>query len=70
MFAVHDPKFWEPYKSTPAWEYERYIELAEKGVVPPAIPRATQTPEQRLALQREDLEVSIKYTKELITKLG
>lgn len=35
MFNVHDPKFWEPYKNTPAWEYERFLELAEKGVVPP-----------------------------------
>src|SRR5580658_6026143 len=33
IYAVHDPKFWEPYKTTPAWEYEQYIELAEKGVV-------------------------------------
>lgn len=102
MFAIHDPKFWEPYKSTPAWEFERFLELVEKGVVPPGAPqgqaggpggggpggggrgaagasggrggggRGPVSPEvqaQRLATQREDLDVSIKYTKELIARL-
>lgn len=83
MFAIHDPKFWEPYKSTPAWEFERFLELAEKGVTPPAAPpgqgqgrgsggRGPVSPDlqaQRLATQREDLEVSIRYTKELIARL-
>ncbi len=105
MFAVHDPKFWEPYKATPAWEYEQFLELAEKGVVPPGAAgqgpgggaggpggggrgaaggsgggrgagggggRGQVSPEvqaQRLATQREDLEVSIKYTKELLARL-
>jgi sugar phosphate isomerase/epimerase len=90
MFAIQDPKFWEPYKSTPAWEFERFLELAEKGVVPPTTPgqgmpgqgggrgaggggRGQVSPEvqaQRLATQREDLDVSIRYTKELIARLG
>jgi sugar phosphate isomerase/epimerase len=88
MFAVREPSFWPPYKSTPAWEYQRFIELAEKGTAPagwvqpppaPArvpgatpAPRPQPTPEQqaqRLATQREDLDVSIKYTKELIARL-
>jgi len=97
MFAIHDPKFWEPYKSTPAWEFERFLELAEKGVPRPGAPagqgggggrgaagasgggrggggggRGPVNPDvqaQRLATQREDLEVSIKYTKELIARL-
>src|SRR6185312_1262486 len=34
MFAIHDAKFWEPYKTTPAWEYQRFLDLAEKGVPP------------------------------------
>jgi len=102
MFNVHDPKFWEPYKSTPAWEYEQFLELAEKGVVPPGStagqgqggggrgaggaagasgggrgagagggrgPASPEVQAQRLALQREDLEVSIKYTKELLARI-
>jgi len=89
MFAVHDPKFWEPFKNTPAWEYERFIELADKGVVPANAaqaqgqggggrgaggggrgPVSPEVQAQRLATQREDLEVSIKYTKELIARLS
>ena len=78
MFAVRDPKFWGPYKNTPAWEYERFIELAEKGTAPsvwvpePPAPRMLATPEQqaqRLVTQREDLDVSIKYTKKLVARL-
>jgi hypothetical protein len=78
LFAVRDPKFWGPYKNTPAWEYERFIELAEKGsarsgrVPQPPAPGLQTTPEphaQRLATQREDLDVSIKYTKELVARL-
>jgi 3-oxoisoapionate decarboxylase len=79
IYAVHDPKFWDPYKTTPAWEYERFIELAEKGVVPAGAaqgqggggrgPASPEVQAQRLATQREDLEVSIKYTKELIARL-
>jgi sugar phosphate isomerase/epimerase len=100
MFAVHDPKFWAPYKTQPAWEYEQFLELAEKGVVPPGQENAGapgagrgagaggrgasgggrgpgggrgQDPAaqaQRNATQREDLEVSIKYTQQLIAKLS
>ena len=78
MFAVRDPKFWGPYKNTPAWEYERFIELAEKGTAPsgwapqPPAPPVQATPEQqaqRLVTQREDLDVSIQYTKKLVARL-
>jgi sugar phosphate isomerase/epimerase len=78
IFAVRDPKFWGPYKNTPAWEYERFIELAEKGTAPagwvpqPSASRVQATPEQqaqRLVTQREDLDASIKYTKELVARL-
>ncbi len=103
ILAVHDPKFWAPYKSTPAWEYEQFLELVEKGVVPPGganagapnpggpggggggrgaaggsggrgggAGRPPVSPEvlaQRNATQREDLEVSIKYTQALVARL-
>jgi sugar phosphate isomerase/epimerase len=82
IFAIHDPKFWAPYKTTPAWEYQRFLDLAEKGV-PPASAQAAAAPQgrgrgrgrgpvspevqaQRLATQREDLAVSIQYTKKLL----
>jgi sugar phosphate isomerase/epimerase len=70
MFAIHDPKFWEPYKSTPAWEYQRFLDLAENGVPPAGAQpegRGAADPAQRLAKQREDLEASIQYTKKLLS---
>jgi len=100
MFAVHDPKFWAPYKHQPAWEYQQFLELAQKGAVPPGQEnagapgagrgagrggsgrgagagggggRGQENPEaqaQRNAVQREDLEVSIKYTQALVAKLS
>jgi sugar phosphate isomerase/epimerase len=79
LFAVRDPKFWDAYRNTPAWEYERFMELAEQGkALAGATTPRTQgsrvqlTPEQqdqRLATQREDLEVSIQYVKGLVARL-
>jgi sugar phosphate isomerase/epimerase len=66
IFAIHDAKFWEPYKTTPAWEYQRFLDLAEKGEPPAGAQAPSATQAQRLATQREDLEVSIQYTKKLL----
>ena len=66
MFAIHDAKFRERYKTTPAWEYRRFLDLAEKGVPPAGAQTSPEPQAQRLATQREDLEVSIQYTKKLL----
>jgi 3-oxoisoapionate decarboxylase len=80
IYKIYDAKFWEPYKTTPASEFSRYMELAIKGVPPPASAqpagapqgqggggRAPVSPEvqaERLATQRADLDASIKYTRQ------
>lgn len=64
IFAFEDPKFWEGYRHTPAWEFERFLAIAEKGT-----PRAKPEPVPRdLAKQREreDLEASLRYTYKLL----
>jgi hypothetical protein len=64
IFAFEDAKFWEAYRNTPAWEFERFLAIAEKGA-----PRPTQEPVPReLAQQREreDLEASLRYTHKLL----
>jgi sugar phosphate isomerase/epimerase len=64
IFAFEDPKFWEAYRNTPAWEFERFLAIAEKGA-----PRPKQEPVPReLAQQREreDLEASLRYTYKLL----
>ncbi len=62
MFPYHDPKFWDPYRTTPAWEFERFVAIAERGK-----PRENHPAPKELAVQREreDLEASIEYTKKL-----
>lgn len=62
MFPYHDPKFWDPYRTTPAWEFERFAAIAERGK-----PHESQPVPKDMAVQkeREDLEASIAYTKKL-----
>jgi len=61
-FPYHDPKFWDPYRTTPAWEFERFVALAEKGKPRPN----RQVPKEEAAqMEREDLEASIAYTRKL-----
>ncbi len=62
MYPYKDPKFWDPYRTTPAWEFERFVAIAERGkpyVIPP-FPK-----EHAIERKREDLEASIAYTKKL-----
>lgn len=68
VFAYHDPKFWEPYRSTPAWEFARFLALAERGTLrlaPPPLPK-----EAAAQREREDLEASLRYTQALLKRLA
>jgi sugar phosphate isomerase/epimerase len=67
MYNYRDPKFWDAYKTTPAWEFSRFLALAEKGTVQPSQPRLTGEAAQ--AKEREDLEKSIVWTREFLAKL-
>ena len=31
FYNYRDPKFWDAYRRTPAWEFARFLALAEKG---------------------------------------
>jgi sugar phosphate isomerase/epimerase len=67
MYNYRDPKFWEPYRSTPAWEFSRFLALAEKGTPKEAPPRMQGEAAQ--AKEREDLEKSIAWTREFLAKV-
>ena len=56
MFPYHDAKFWEPYRTTPAWEFERFANIAEHGKPHENKPVPKEMAAQR---EREDLEASI-----------
>jgi hypothetical protein len=56
--AIHDPKFWEAFPNTPAREFVRFLEIAEKGS--PA-PHQAPPKEQAVTREREDLEASAEW---------
>jgi 3-oxoisoapionate decarboxylase len=67
MFNYADPQFWDLYRNQPAWEFARFLALADKGkplVEPPADPNMTP-PARNLA----NVEASIRWTQEFLAKL-
>ena len=63
-FNYLDPKFWEAYRKTPAWEFARFLALAEKGTPRPPNPPVPR--EAAAAREREDLEASIRWTRQAL----
>ena len=67
MFNYHDPKFWDTYRATPAWEFARFLALCDKGqpnLEPPPDPAQTQA-ERQLA----NVEASIKWTQAFLARM-
>jgi len=54
-----EPDFWQAYRKTPAWEFARFLTLADKGKPRPA-PAPAASKEETAAREREDLEVSLR----------
>ena len=63
-FPFLEPGFWDAYRSTPAWEFSRFLALAEKGKPLKGLPRPPK--EQRAQREREDLEASMRYVHKLL----
>jgi sugar phosphate isomerase/epimerase len=64
IFPYLDEKFWEPYRNQPAWEFARFLKIAEQGH-----PRDPQPPlkgEAAQARERADLETSLTFTRKLL----
>jgi len=64
IFAFRDPKFWENYRRTPAWEFARFLAIADAGTPRPKLEPVPK--EQAAQREREDLEASLQYTKRLL----
>jgi sugar phosphate isomerase/epimerase len=64
IFPYARPEFWDRYRRTPAWEFERFAALVDAGK--PRQPQAAVSKENAPQLQRGDLEASMAYTKRLI----
>jgi len=59
-FAIDEPKFWEAYRKTPAWEFARFLTLADKGQPHPSAPPPASK-EAGVERERADLEASIRF---------
>jgi sugar phosphate isomerase/epimerase len=62
VFPVFDSKFWDGYRSVPAWQFARFLALAETGTASGAPAKSASGAAQ----EREDLEASIVYTHKLL----
>ena len=59
-----DPKFWDAYRNTPAWEFARFLALAERGRPYQGLPAPSK--DEARQREREDLEESIKYCRDVL----
>ena len=56
IFPYRDPIFWDSYRNDPAWEFERFVKLAESGK-PKQMRRVSET---------EALEASLAFTRKCL----
>jgi len=65
VFPFRDAKFWEAYRDTPAWEFERFLEIADRGKAraPEVRPPDAEAARRK---EREDFEASLAYLKKLL----
>ena len=67
-FNYRDPKFWDAYRQTPAWEFARFLALADKGTPREAPPRLSGP--AAAARELEDVEASIRWTRAFLLREG
>lgn len=66
ILPYRDRTFWDAYRKTPAWEFERYLEIADRGK--PYKDEPWTTPDEAVR-ERQALEESLRYTKELVSRV-
>ncbi len=63
VFPFRKPQFWDNYKTVPAWEFARFLQLAEAGTPHGAVPSDKAGAAAR---ERKDLEASLAYTRQIL----
>jgi hypothetical protein len=66
IFPFRDRAFWDPYRQALAWEFERYMEIADRGKPYQEEPWESGNEAER---ERQALEESLAYTKKLVDTL-
>lgn len=64
VFPYLDPNFWQAYRKTPAWEFARFLALAERGKPREAPPQVSK--EEAGRREREDLEASLAWARRVM----
>ena len=67
IFRVFEPEIWKDYPKMPASALSRYLAIAERGK--PVLPVAQPPDKSHGQKQCEDLEVSVRYTRELLRSI-
>jgi 3-oxoisoapionate decarboxylase len=65
VLPYRDQNFWAAYRNMPAWEFVRYLEIAERGKPYQDEPWETGNEAQR---EREALDESLQYLKKLVNR--
>jgi len=63
VFPYREQSFWDAYRQTPAWEFARYLDIAESGKPYQSEPWETSDQAHR---EREALDESLNYTKKIL----
>jgi sugar phosphate isomerase/epimerase len=63
VLPYNEKTFWDAFRKTPAWEFQRFLAIAERGKPYPDEPWESSA---EAARQREALDESLAYTKKLI----
>jgi sugar phosphate isomerase/epimerase len=64
VFPYFEQKFWEPYRNQPAWEFARFVRIADQGHARDPLPNLKG--EEALARERADLEASLLFTRNIL----
>jgi 3-oxoisoapionate decarboxylase len=67
VHRIYDPAFWDNWRKMPAWEFSRFLAIADRGTPKPATPR----PAGKTAGQQriDDLDACVRYTRDLLQRL-
>jgi 3-oxoisoapionate decarboxylase len=65
VLKIFEPKFWDAYGATPAWEFARFLSLADRGRPIPASPRPADK-QAAAARELEDMDVSVRFSHDVL----
>jgi 3-oxoisoapionate decarboxylase len=66
IFPWKDPAFWDAYRNVPAWEFARFVNLTDRGKAQAPLPQVPK--EDAARVEREDFEVSVRWTQSFLSK--